>query len=204
MKKAILMAVQPQHLEKILNGEKTIEIRKTIPKCDFPIDVYLYCCKSNVPYPILPKDKKWGEGYLANNKVVAKFTLNKWNYGGTSQNQKIYNLAPEYIPIEELLTKSCLTKDEMATYEYTNHKVGVFAWNIDNLQIFDKPMELSDFDQECEYKEGYRKCNKCPFFVVESNESIGHEEYCNRDTDRMMPLLRAPQSWQYVYVEENK
>ena len=33
MKRAILMSIQPQWLEKILNREKVIEIRKTIPKC---------------------------------------------------------------------------------------------------------------------------------------------------------------------------
>lgn len=32
---------------KILNREKLIEIRKTMPKCELPIDVYLYC--TNTP-----------------------------------------------------------------------------------------------------------------------------------------------------------
>lgn len=47
MKRAILMSIQPQWLEKILNREKLIEIRKTMPKCELPIDVYLYC--TNTP-----------------------------------------------------------------------------------------------------------------------------------------------------------
>lgn len=86
MKKAILMAIKPQYLFKILNGEKTIEIRKTIPNCELPIDVYLYCTKEKNEFDKL--EKQDGEYYYGdpcytgwerklNGKVVAKFTLNE-------------------------------------------------------------------------------------------------------------------------------
>lgn len=42
--KSILMSIQPQWLAKILNGEKTIEIRKKFPK-DYVGWVYIYCTK---------------------------------------------------------------------------------------------------------------------------------------------------------------
>lgn len=61
MKKAILMAIKPQYLFKILNGEKTIEIRKTIPNCELPIDVYLYCTKEKNEFDKL--EKQDGEYY---------------------------------------------------------------------------------------------------------------------------------------------
>ena len=32
----IMISIQPQWVEKILSGEKTIEIRKTMPKCELP------------------------------------------------------------------------------------------------------------------------------------------------------------------------
>ena len=32
--KAILLPIKPKHVAKILNMEKTIEIRKTMPKCE--------------------------------------------------------------------------------------------------------------------------------------------------------------------------
>jgi len=47
MKKAIMISIQPQWVEKILNGEKTIEIRKTKPSCDLPVKVYIYCSGGN-------------------------------------------------------------------------------------------------------------------------------------------------------------
>lgn len=46
MKKAILISIRPEWVAKILNKEKTIEIRKTAPKCKLPVDVYIYCTKS--------------------------------------------------------------------------------------------------------------------------------------------------------------
>lgn len=43
--KAILMSIQPQYVAKILNGEKTIEVRKRFPK-DYVGWVYIYCTKA--------------------------------------------------------------------------------------------------------------------------------------------------------------
>ena len=44
--KHIMISVKPQFVAKILNGEKTIEIRKNMPKCELPCKVYIYCTKS--------------------------------------------------------------------------------------------------------------------------------------------------------------
>ena len=46
--KAIMISIQPKWVAKILNGEKTIEIRKSMPKCDLPIKVYIYCTKEKI------------------------------------------------------------------------------------------------------------------------------------------------------------
>jgi len=46
MTKSIILSVRPEWVAKILNGEKTIEIRRNAPKCDLPIDVYIYCTKA--------------------------------------------------------------------------------------------------------------------------------------------------------------
>lgn len=43
--KKILISIRPEWVVKILNGEKTVEVRKTAPKCDFPCEVYIYCTK---------------------------------------------------------------------------------------------------------------------------------------------------------------
>lgn len=136
--KAILISIKPKWVAKILNGEKTIEIRKTMPKCDLPIDVYIYCTKDKKDY--LCKPNEWGmpfpKAYALggkccknyNGKVVAKFTLNKIR---TSD-------------MTNCLLGSCLSYDEVN--EYTKGKK-FYGWAIDNLIIFDRPKELSDFIQ---------------------------------------------------------
>lgn len=51
--RAVLMSIRPEHLVKILNGNKTIEVRKAVPK-DYIGWVYLYCTKGK---PYLYKNK---------------------------------------------------------------------------------------------------------------------------------------------------
>ena len=51
--KSILISIKPKYVADILNGKKTLEIRKSMPKCELPIDVYIYCTK--VPL----KEQNW-------------------------------------------------------------------------------------------------------------------------------------------------
>ena len=45
MSKAVLFSIHPKWCEKIVNGNKTIEVRKTRPKLDTPFKCYIYCTK---------------------------------------------------------------------------------------------------------------------------------------------------------------
>lgn len=42
MSKAVLISIRPEWCEKIISGEKTIEVRKTRPKMDTPFKCYIY------------------------------------------------------------------------------------------------------------------------------------------------------------------
>lgn len=42
---AVLISIRPKWCEKIISGEKTIEVRKTRPKMDTPFKCYIYCTK---------------------------------------------------------------------------------------------------------------------------------------------------------------
>ena len=44
MSKAVLISIRPEWCEKIINGQKTIEVRKTRPKMDPPFKCYIYKC----------------------------------------------------------------------------------------------------------------------------------------------------------------
>lgn len=66
MKKSIIISIKPEWLEKILNNEKTIEIRKSMPKCDLPIDVYIYCTKSDINlYKVIRENYVYFSGAVA-------------------------------------------------------------------------------------------------------------------------------------------
>ena len=130
MSKAILISIKPKWVAKILNGEKTIEIRKSIPKCNLPIDVYIYCTK----------DKKYANlvnrGGFLTGMVVAKFTLNK------TQEIRFDN--------KEIQKQASLTEEELFDYLFIDEPYHEdmrkgFAWFIDNLEIFDKPRTLQPF-----------------------------------------------------------
>ena len=43
MAKAVLISINPRRVEKILSGEKTLELRKTCPKLETPFKCYIYC-----------------------------------------------------------------------------------------------------------------------------------------------------------------
>lgn len=132
MSKAILISIKPKYVTDILNGKKTIEIRKTMPKCDLPIDVYIYCTKETNT-----KDEFYLNFIKANQKVVAKFTLNKVEEWDIWQED-----------LEKKLKLACLSIKEFD--DYSKGQVA-YALHISNLVIFDKPKELGDFTNCDEY-----------------------------------------------------
>lgn len=137
MDKAILISINPKWVAKILKGEKTLEIRKTMPKCDLPIDVYIYCTLKD-----LTNDEYIMKGLpiSSRGKVVAKFTLNKID--------KIHLRFEKYcageLSQDGLLKYACLTEQELDNYLWSNRCIG-YAWHIDNLEIFDRPKPLQPF-----------------------------------------------------------
>ena len=129
--KSILISIKPKWVAKILNREKTTEIRKTAPKCDLPIDVFIYCTKKDNGL------RYWG--YHMGGRIFAKFTLKKREriYITAKEQAKTFSLSPE-----ELCKSLCLDEEEI--WNYLKNGNG-YVWHISDLKIFDKPMELSDF-----------------------------------------------------------
>ena len=202
----ILISIQPKWVQKILSGEKTIEVRKTMPKCQLPAEVYIYCTKPKKKLlDIMHKGgEMWGSGAIAEKteivsyrppvygvhgsadiagKVVAKFTLNK--------------ISPAIIEgvcadrIEQLATEACLTIVELINY---GNGKDVYAWRISDLQILDKPMDLGEF-----YTLPSR--SDCCIDCLHSELPID-EEPCKSCTAELKYLTRPPQSWQYVEVDK--
>lgn len=190
--KSIMISIQPQWVEKILNGEKTIEIRKTMPKCELPIKVYIYCTKGKYEQytpPLSDTNYEYAFGYVMNGKVVAEFTLNKVECFTTD-----YRRDKEQT--NRISKDSCVRFEELEEYEYG--KPCLYAWRIYNLKIYDTPKELSEFYswKDCPYKDwgdiDNIGCWECGCEMFSRGECrFGH-----------LQLERPPQSW--CYVEEMK
>lgn len=175
--KAIMISIKPKWVAKILNGEKTIEIRKKFPK-DYVGWVYIYCTKgktTTINLETLLFDNP--QNAIRNGKVVARFWCDKVEEILCKENGNFYTNS---LSNRKLLTQSCLTQNELRDYMAGNWKqkfgywYGGYAIHITNLEVFDKPKEISEFGTLTNKCNGFRGGKK--------------------------PLTRAPQSWCYVEV----
>jgi len=190
MAKAILISINPKWVAKILNGEKTLEIRKTIPKCDYPIDVYIYCTshknytQSLYELETYKKRRKFDvdfyipsdPGFILNGKVVAKFTLNT-----VEEIPPMYKWQKDYE--KHLEENACISQKDLFAYldMHKPTRCG-YAWHIDNLEIFNKPKPLSQFLIPSHKVQGIDKDGSDKTFTI------------------LKPLDRAPQSWCFVEI----
>jgi len=173
--KAILMSIRPQHLVNILNGKKTIELRKRLPS-DYRGWVYCYCTKTK-PYITQQSKSQFtiretkDFTNLINGKVVCRFWVDNVEEIDT-------NLGHPSIYV-----KACVQDQE--AIEYGKGKM-VKVISISKLEIFDKPKKLGEFYY---YKKRLIDCGRdCPPYVDEVKTQV----------------RKAPQSWQYIYIEEDK
>ena len=133
----IMLSIRPKWCELIASGQKTIEVRKTKPKCNVPFKVYIYCTKQRVNGEILltydKKIKGRNKGFrdvddmpLAG-KVIGEFVCGE-----------ILDCRDVHIDV------TCLTVEEWLKYT-EGHKGLIYGWHISDLTIYDKPKDLSDF-----------------------------------------------------------
>ena len=176
MSKAVMVSIRPKWCEKIANGEKTIEVRKTRPKLDTPFKCYIYCtlqgCNEFFRVDLGGDVAKWNRGKWADRKgkVIGEFTCDR-----------IYELAPLNHAPDDVEKQACLTREEIVNYL----KGTGYGWHIVNLKIYDAPRELSEFRRACP-NSWY--CESCAMYW-ENNGTCGNES---------LQLKRAPQSWCYV------
>ena len=177
MAKAVLISIRPEWVEKIANGEKTVEVRKTRPKLDTPFKCYIYCTKAPKKLITIFRDGEEsydGEIYHGKTKfitwdgigvpddidsamqmVIGEFVCDKIDklvHVGTMMDINILTLDGWYKPAGELLQAACLT--ETAAKKYLQGRDGC-GWHISDLKIYDRPRPLSDFTRLRATKFGY-------------------------------------------------
>lgn len=194
-----MISINPYWVAKILNGEKIIEIRKTMPQCKLPIDVYIYCTKQDnlIRLKGIPHDRyvpeqsfriddfpKMDSGYEGKGKIVAKFTLKEiYTYNIQDKNTWLDR------GFDEVVRKQMgLTLNELHIYAGDNI---FYGWKIDNLEIYDEPKEVSMFKTYCENLWLSNKCRNCKYLFIPRSPMA--KEECLRPR-----ITKAPQSWFYV------
>ena len=216
--KSVLISIQPKWYEKIANGEKTIELRKTRPKLETPFKCYIYCTKDNKTAfnnhngNMFLSPKGWQDYSECNGKVIGEFICNKideytaefvndgdcyedirrrWIDDDGEEDFEIITSNDRDNPEDcELLKNSCLSYAELKKYIGENfHDIHFYGWHISDLVIYDKPKELSEFGRKCDYASEIH-CRDCLI--------LGDWDSCCGVMCK--PLTRPPQS--YMYVEE--
>ena len=189
--KAIMISIKPKWCAKILNGEKTIEVRKNkalanaiqklIDEYGYA-EFYVYCTKGKpnlwLPYeydcfeldeasqpylsdkPIVDIDTKM------NGKVIFKFRCYK-----AEDIDHWYSIMPCF-------QQTCLSPQEFT--DYIGSEIG-YAIYISDLEIFDKPKELSEFK---------------PF-----NNGMPQYRFTKNGCE-YRTLTKAPQNFCYLEVEQ--
>lgn len=92
MSKAVLISIRPGWSQKIMEGRKTIEVRKTRPKMDTPFKCYIYKC--------------------GNGKVIGEFTCNRVT--------NLFSNSRFWLDEDDVL-HTCLSAAEMRKYANGAH-----------------------------------------------------------------------------------
>lgn len=166
MSKAVLLSIRPEWCKKILDGEKTVEVRRTCPVHGTPFKAYIYCTRTASKEFILDDDnwdvsaKKHGGWPGKRGRVIGEFTCKKitglTHVGetGSWESASLYVMAPGsyYKPADELLEAACMSEE--TTEKYLKGRDGC-GWHISDLKIYDHPRPLSDFTRLRATKFGY-------------------------------------------------
>lgn len=190
MRRALILSVRPEHAYNIITGKKTLELRKRVPK-GYKGWVYVYVTNGK-PYITMQSTSQFtlrdDNGYtnVINGTIPFRFWFDEYTKlkYGRWVNHKVGDWNYRGYMDEHLKTfnKLCLSEEQVSDY---GKGKDLYAWHINNLEIFDKPMELGEFENYMP------KETKIPEWAITSSWQILHE-----------PITKAPQSYMYAWVKE--
>lgn len=195
MSKAVLISIRPEWVEKILSGEKTLEVRKTRPKLETPFKCYIYCTNTR-PFLV------WGDvfrgdwftefthlsGYsraeadeiwiVFNGHVAGEFVCDRIDtVNPENEPYGIYDVDDDFVAKTGLANGALWDYGKGAT---------LYGWHISDLKVYERPHKLDEFERPYD-------CDGCNAkWATECNE-------CHAENK----LKRPPQSWCYVEELEN-
>lgn len=161
---AVMLSIKPSWCEKIISGEKTVEIRKTRPtRLKPPFKVYIYCTKATDKL-WLPDKQVCGLGFntvicenqiekangrmrpganLGNGNIIGEFICDNIRWNGGS----VFVIKEDR---ERATAGSCVGRTELLDYlgiqpgtSIYDKKYQFYCWHISELVVYDKPHALS-------------------------------------------------------------
>lgn len=186
MGKAVMLSIHPKWVGKIVDGEKTEEIRKTKPKIKTPFKCYIYHTSGGWEYrdhwctAVMPPN---GSLYDGSQRVIGEFICDNIY---TVEDRGNRFMAGDDVCLTNIIAKaSCLDFDDMK--KYADGRKVLYAWHISDLKIYNEPKEITDFKRENRTKE---------------NVPCAHTKWLFKpcETCKACNLKRPPESW--CYVEE--
>ena len=146
---------------RIWNGEKTVEIRKTLPKLKTPFKCYIYCTNKK-PFLVWGEVFRWNwdtefthlYGYsrkkaeeiwdVFNGRIMGEFICDDIRYADA------FNFVIKEDG-KKALEGSCIDKEDL--FEYLGWEKGkpraecapFYRWHISDLEVYDTPKELNEF-----------------------------------------------------------
>lgn len=193
--KSILISIQPKWCRDISRGIKTVEVRRNHPKLKPPFKCYVYCTigEPSDVHQRLEVHTPSGKIHLCNGFVMGEFTCTE-----------IETFTTDY-RMNEAQTKriadaACLSIEEMREYETDPPCSCLYAWHIEDFQLFESPLPVNSFRK---YQEkDLRPCQigtMCEYSRYDFHLilSICSRAYSSKDCPKIR-LSRPPQSWCYV------
>lgn len=170
--KAVLISIRPKWCEKIINGRKTIEVRKTRPKLQTPFKCYIYCTLPKYPHEDFIATDYPNPQFYGGGKVVGEFICDCID---EYDDDTIFSFRHEdYARWNDFdLYRACMHPEDFQNY--ANGK-WLYGWHISSLKIYDTPRELREF------------------YAVPNEVEVALKA-------KPKPVTRPPQSWRYVEEE---
>jgi len=173
MTKSILISIQPQHLKNILNGDKTYEVRKVVPKWVIEkldrgetVEAYLYCTKGKpylgdsfrVPYGKDDElivyglfDKTYTKNEIKkttlnilNGTIPVKVVIDGYKTIVSTPSKDAYCSHDRRIEIPFNLLLDRMCLSHQQLIDYGKGK-DLYALHISKVEILDEVMKLDDF-----------------------------------------------------------
>lgn len=155
MEKIMLLNTQPKECEKILTGEKTVDIQRNLPNFEAPFKCYIYCSEQekilyrtddakNFLLALKEQIKaiKIAPEKILSGKVVGEFICDK-TVEILNDGAGFYLKNGSQAETNELAAASCLYYQEMKDYLGNENGYGLY---ISELKIYDTPKQLEELE----------------------------------------------------------